>query len=87
MVSLLDASGELVAFNDDFEEFAGDSQVSFSVPEDGTYYAFVHGYPNFPEDPFDSASGDGAGSEGDVRGDDHPGRGRRRRLRRPPQEG
>ena len=64
MVSLLDATGEIVAFNDDFEEFAGDSQVSFSVPEDGTYYAFVHGYPNFPEDPFDSASGDGAGSEG-----------------------
>lgn len=67
MVSVLDADGNVVAFNDDFEEIAGDSKVSWIVPENGTYYVFVHGFANFPEDPFDSSSGDDAGSEGSYR--------------------
>ncbi len=63
MVALFDSNGELVAFNDD-DGFSLDSLLSFKVPADGDYYAFVSGFPNFPADPFDSGSGDGAGSEG-----------------------
>lgn len=62
MVIVYDAAGEIVAFNDDSGEL--DSLVEFSVPVDGTYYAAVTGFPVLPADPFDSASGDGAGSEG-----------------------
>lgn len=63
MAFLWDASGTLVAFNDD----AGgtfNSLLRYSVPADGVYYAAVTGYPTFPEDPNDPASGDGAGEEG-----------------------
>ncbi|GGK82177.1 DVUA0089 family protein [Ornithinimicrobium pekingense] len=63
MLLLFDAEGQLVGFNDDTAEGL-DSRLTLGVPADGTYYAFVAGFPTFPLDPFDSASGDGAGSEG-----------------------
>ena len=36
------------------------------MPADGTYYVAVVGFASLPEDPFDSASGTGAESEGDY---------------------
>jgi hypothetical protein len=65
MVSLFDAAGNLIAFNDDesFPEIL-DSKLLFTLPAAGDYYLMVAGFPNFPADPFDSGSGDGAGSEG-----------------------
>ena len=65
MVSLFDAAGTLIAFNDD-ESFPDnlDSKVVFNLPAAGDYYVMVAGFPNFPGDPFDSGSGSGAGSEG-----------------------
>ena len=61
-----DSAGNPLALNDD----AGgpgaplDSFLTFVVPEAGDYYASVVGFPSVPEDPFDSGSGPGAGSEG-----------------------
>ena len=65
MVSLFDAAGTLLAFNDD-ESFPEnlDSKVLFTLPAAGDYYVMVAGFSNVPSDPFDSGSGDGAGSEG-----------------------
>jgi hypothetical protein len=63
MAFLWDSAGNLVAFNDD----AGgsfNSLLRYSVPADGNYYAAVTGYPTFPSDPNDPASGDGADEEG-----------------------
>lgn len=63
MLVLYDASGEVVAFNDD-DGSSLDSLLRFPVPAAGTYYLMVTGFPSFPEDPFSSRSGTGAGSEG-----------------------
>ncbi|MEV4622964.1 PPC domain-containing protein [Asanoa sp. NPDC049573] len=62
MLALYDAEGDEVAFNDD----AGglDSLLTFTFTETGDYYLAVTGYNVLPADPFDPASGDGAGSEG-----------------------
>jgi hypothetical protein len=63
MAFLWDSAGNLVAFNDD----AGgtfNSLLRFSVPADGDYFAAVTGFPTFPSDPNDPASGDGADEEG-----------------------
>jgi hypothetical protein len=62
MLILYNAAGEIVAFNDDFDGL--DSLLSYPVTEAGTYYVFVSGFAALPTDPFDSGSGDGAGSEG-----------------------
>ncbi len=63
VVLLFTSSGELVGYNDDAEDGL-DSLLSYTVPADGRYYAFVTGSPTYPMDPFDSGSGDGAASEG-----------------------
>jgi hypothetical protein len=63
MVAIYDAAGELVAFNDD-ADFDLSSEVRHPVRRTGAYYVLVSGYAALPEDPQDSGSGDGAGSEG-----------------------
>jgi len=57
------ATGTPIALNDDDGQ-SFDSRLVVTVPADGDYFVNVGGYPTFPEDPFDPASGDGAGSEG-----------------------
>ncbi|MEO3926394.1 PPC domain-containing protein [Micromonosporaceae bacterium B7E4] len=63
VVLLYDAEGELIALNDDSPEGL-DSLLVHQFAADGTYYVAVVGFPTIPADPFDSASGGGAGSEG-----------------------
>lgn len=57
------ADGELLVGNDDFGGQL-DSRVTYKAPAAGSYYVMVGGYIALPTDPFDSSSGDGAGSEG-----------------------
>jgi hypothetical protein len=64
MLALFDATGELVAFNDDVRPLDLDSLLTYSFTATGDYYLAVTGYNVLPADPFDPASGDGAGSEG-----------------------
>ncbi|ROT33605.1 PPC domain-containing protein [Micromonospora sp. HM5-17] len=54
--------GEIVAANDDSDGF--DSRITHTFTADGSYYVLVTGFPSLPADPFDPASGNGAGSEG-----------------------
>lgn len=63
MAAVFDATGEMLAFNDDSDEGL-DSFLEHTFDADGTYYVMVTGYPALPDDPFDSGSGSGAGSEG-----------------------
>ncbi len=67
---LYDAAGEIIATNDDDGEELGSlaSKLTFKPTEAGTYYFMVAGFgPTvLPNDPFDSGSGLGAGSEGDY---------------------
>ncbi len=60
-----DAAGDIVAANDD-DGVSFASRLSFTPADTGTYYVMVTGFgPSIlPEDPFDSGSGLGAGSEG-----------------------
>ena len=65
LVALYNATGELVALDDD----GGGNLTSllrYRVPTTGTYYALVSGFFSLPEDPFDSGSGLGAGEEGNY---------------------
>jgi hypothetical protein len=62
MLAVYTADGTLVAFNDDANDL--DSRVSYTVPDSGEYYVAVTGYPVLPEDPMNSGSGTGVGSEG-----------------------
>ena len=64
MVSLYNAAGEEIAFNDDRAPGVLDSLLVFQFTAPGDYYVAVAGFPSFQLDPFDPASGDGAGSEG-----------------------
>ncbi|MEQ4300522.1 PPC domain-containing protein [Plantactinospora sp. B6F1] len=66
VVLLYDAEGSLVGLNDDTPEGL-DSLLVHRFDADGTYYVAVIGFPAAPGDPFDSASGGGAGSEGPYR--------------------
>lgn len=65
-VSIFDASGNLLAYNDD--QPAGgtyDSYLTYTVPAAGTYYVVVGAYTSpFPLNRFDSASGSGFASQG-----------------------
>jgi hypothetical protein len=63
IVVLFDAAGNAVAANDDSPEGL-DSLLSVQLPAAGDYFLMVGGFLNLPADPFDSGSGDGAGSEG-----------------------
>jgi hypothetical protein len=60
---LLDAEGEVIATADD-DGPSLDSLLTYQFREAGTYYVFVTGFLTLPNDPFDSASGTGAESEG-----------------------
>ncbi|WP_130507677.1 PPC domain-containing protein [Krasilnikovia cinnamomea] len=63
VVVLYDPAGNVLAANDDFGGSL-DSQLSYKVPAQGTFYALVAAYSGLPADPFDPASGDGGASEG-----------------------
>lgn len=76
VAALYKSDGTLLAVNDDIP-IPGflttyDSYLSFTATETGTYYALVGGWAPYdgaetdllPADPFDAASGAGAGSEG-----------------------
>ncbi|MEE9424843.1 MAG: PPC domain-containing protein [Methylococcales bacterium] len=62
-----DATGAVVAANDDDGEIFA-SKLTYAPTEAGTFYVMVSGFGGaiFPNDPFDSASGAGIGSEGDY---------------------
>ncbi|GAA1844051.1 hypothetical protein GCM10009687_07020 [Asanoa iriomotensis] len=62
MVALYSATGEQLAFNDDSGGL--DSLLMFTFTAPGDYYVMITGYNSRPADPFDAASGNGAGSEG-----------------------
>jgi hypothetical protein len=63
-VVLWDENGGVVAFNDD-DGASFDSFLAVFAPADGNYYVSIAGFGSFaPNNPFDSASGTGAGSEG-----------------------
>jgi hypothetical protein len=65
IVVLWDASGELIAARDDIDfPLNTDSRLAFRFPAAGDYFLMVTGYFSLPDDPFDSASGSGAASEG-----------------------
>jgi hypothetical protein len=64
IVVLYDAAGNAIAANDDQEFGNLDSLLSVRLPAAGDYFLMVGGFLNLPTDPFDSGSGDGAGSEG-----------------------
>jgi hypothetical protein len=66
VVGLYDAAGVLVAADDDGGPGLS-SLLTFTIPATGDYFLMVAGYglgTVFPEDPFDSGSGLGAGREG-----------------------
>ena len=65
LVILYDADGNAIAANDD-DPVNLDSLLTFVLPAAGDYYVSVAGYLNLQDDPQDSGSGDGAGSEGDY---------------------
>ncbi|MGH3385405.1 MAG: hypothetical protein ACRDO1_12550 [Nocardioidaceae bacterium] len=62
IVAVFDDTGELIALNDDFDGF--DSLLTHVFDADGAYTVMVAGFPSLPDDPTDSASGPGAGTEG-----------------------
>jgi Bacterial pre-peptidase C-terminal domain len=72
VMGLYDSSGTLLASNDDafnnpVSGHTTDSLLRFLVPADDTYSLVVFGKGSgFQADPFDSASGGGAASEGDY---------------------
>jgi hypothetical protein len=64
VVVVWDAQGTPLALNDDDGQSL-DSFLRFTIPADGDYFVSVAGFPNaLPTDPFDSGSGEGAGSIG-----------------------
>ena len=67
VVAVYNATGTLLASNDD-EAFPNtDSLLKFRIPATGDYYVMVSGFglgTSFPADPMDSGSGAGTGSEG-----------------------
>ncbi|SHN21035.1 hypothetical protein [Cryptosporangium aurantiacum] len=64
VVVLWDKTGDAIALNDDDGETL-DSMLAVNIPADGEYYVSVGAYDSqMPEDPFNSGSGPGVGSEG-----------------------
>ncbi len=61
-VAVTDATGAILAFNDDSPEL--DSFLQLTLPADGTYFVAVAAFGSLPTNPFDSASGTGARTEG-----------------------
>jgi hypothetical protein len=66
-LGIYDASGTLLAFNDDVTATSSDSFLAYPVPASGDYYVVVHGNGNqFQANPADSGSGPGVGTTGDY---------------------
>ncbi|GAA3384523.1 hypothetical protein [Cryptosporangium minutisporangium] len=64
VVVLWNKAGKAIALNDDDGETL-DSRLAVNIPADGEYFISVGAYDSaVPEDPFDSGSGRGVGSEG-----------------------
>jgi hypothetical protein len=63
VVVLYDATGAAVAADDDSGPLF-DSLLTVRLPADGDYFVSIAGFSNLQEDPFDSGSGDGFGSQG-----------------------
>ncbi|GAA0275872.1 hypothetical protein [Cryptosporangium japonicum] len=64
VVVLWTKAGKAIALNDDDGETL-DSRLAINIPADGEYFVSVGAYDSpVPEDPFDSGSGKGVGSEG-----------------------
>nr|WP_042193046.1 PPC domain-containing protein [Kibdelosporangium sp. MJ126-NF4]CEL20525.1 conserved hypothetical protein-putative adhesin [Kibdelosporangium sp. MJ126-NF4]CTQ89436.1 conserved hypothetical protein-putative adhesin [Kibdelosporangium sp. MJ126-NF4] len=68
VVSVYGPAGEQIATNDNEGVNSGDSRLTVALPTKGDYYVLVSGFgpdgKTFPQDPKDSASGVGVGSEG-----------------------
>ncbi|MFC0110779.1 PPC domain-containing protein [Kibdelosporangium aridum] len=68
VVAVYNAAGEQIAVNDDQGPDNTDSLVTVPLPTPGDYYVLVSGFgengTTFPQDPSDSGSGLGTGSEG-----------------------
>ena len=62
VVAVLAHTGQILAFNDDSPEL--DSFLQLELPADGDYLVAVAAFGSLPTNPFDSASGTGARSEG-----------------------
>ena len=63
-IVLYNEAGEIIASNDDGGP-GFDSALDIEAPADGTYYLSIGSFFSFSlEDPFDSSSGPGVGSEG-----------------------
>lgn len=62
VITVFDEFGNVIAQNDQFD--GNDSRVETPVPAAGTYFVSVYGWPSAQNDPFDSASGTGAGTTG-----------------------
>lgn len=62
-VIMYDSAGTPLVYNDDDGE-SWDSLLTFTVPADGDYVVAIEAWNSFQLDPFDPASGIGAGSEG-----------------------
>lgn len=62
-LTMWDGDGFPIAFNDDDSE-SFDSYLTVRIPAAGEYYVSMEGFGSFQQDPFDSGSGIGAGSEG-----------------------
>ncbi len=65
-VVLVAADGTVIAVDDDGPEIDFDSFLEATIPADGDYLVAVTGFGALPSNPFDSASGNGARSEGDY---------------------
>ncbi|MCU0962468.1 MAG: GEVED domain-containing protein [Pirellulaceae bacterium] len=63
VLTLFDASGQELAYNDDYDGLY--SRIDYEFATAGTYFVGVSGYPNFFYDPATAGSGD-AGSTGDY---------------------
>ncbi|GAA2725667.1 PPC domain-containing protein [Cellulomonas aerilata] len=66
LVVVWDAEGVPLAGNDDGRPGETDSYLSWTVPAAGDYFVSVSDLMGLPEDPFDSGSGVGVGTEGDY---------------------
>ena len=63
IIAVYDSAGNLVGFDDDGGP-GFDSLLIFSAPAADSYYVVVSGFLTLLDDPFDSSSGNGAGSTG-----------------------
>lgn len=61
-LTVIDAAGNVGAFNDDTDGL--DSYIEVKLPGAGTYYVIVSSYDSAPGDVTDPASGDGANTTG-----------------------